>query len=238
MLHKYSDRVYYTDYDEVSDRPVLGYVTGERHSALIDAGSSPKHINEVLGEIRELGLREPDFVIITHSHWDHTYGLRALNIPAICNRLTYDLLKQDSKKIWDKEHFEEYKKSGLIEPFIFEHMEIEYSDISEVRIRLPEIVYDRHLSIDLGGLTIETFLVTNAHSKDGSVVLVKEEKVLFLGDSFYTELVGPDWVDHPDLVGEYHRELTPVDFEVAFPAHTDKITRAEMFAELTERESA
>ncbi|MBQ1314653.1 MAG: MBL fold metallo-hydrolase, partial [Erysipelotrichaceae bacterium] len=146
MLHKYSDKVYYTDYDEVSDRPVLGYVTGNKYSALVDAGSSPRHINEVLDEIRELGLREPDFVIITHSHWDHTYGLRALDIPAICNRLTYELLEQDSRKIWDREHFEEYKKSGLIEPFIYEHMEIEYSDISEVRIRLPEIIYDRHLS--------------------------------------------------------------------------------------------
>ena len=40
-------------------------------------------------------------------------------------------------------------------------------------------------------------------------------KVLFLGDSFYTELVGPDWVDHPDLVAEYHKELISVDFEIS-----------------------
>ena len=235
MVHKYSDRIYYSDYDEVTDRPVLGYIAGNRYSVLVDAGSSPRHINAFLQEIYAFGLKKPDFVLITHSHWDHTYGLCALDIPAICNSTTYRLLKEDSKKIWDLEHFEEYKKSELIEPFIYEHMELEYPDISKVRIRLPEMVYDKFFSIDLGDLTVEARLVTNAHSKDGSIIFAKEEKVLFLGDSFYTELVGDDWVDHPELVREYHKELEKLDFDHVFPAHTDHISKEEMFAELTER---
>lgn len=238
MVHKYSDRIYYSDYDEATDRPVLGYITGNQYSVLVDAGSSPRHINAFLQELYAFGLKKPDFVLITHSHWDHTYGLCALDIPAICNSATYELLKEDSKKIWNLEHFDEYKKSGLIEPFIYEHMELEYPDISKVRIRLPEMVYDKFFSIDLGDLTVEARLVTNAHSKDGSIIFAKEEKVLFLGDSFYTELVGDDWVDHPELVREYHKELEKLGFDHAFPAHTDHISKEEMFAELTERGNA
>lgn len=238
MVHKYSDRVYYSDFDEVTDRPVLGYVAGDRYSVLVDAGSSPAHISAFLKEIYDFGQKKPDFVILTHSHWDHTYGLCALDIPSICNSLTYALLKEDSKKIWDREHFEEYKKTGLIEPFIYEHMEIEYPDISEVCIKLPDIVYKGTFSIDLGGVTVEARQITNAHSKDGSIVFVREEKVMFLGDSFYTELVGDAWVDHPELVREYHKELEKLDFDRVFPAHTENISREEMFAELTERENA
>lgn len=238
MVHKYSDRIYYSDFDEVSDRPVLGYVAGNRYSILIDAGSSPRHINAFLQEIYGFGLKKPDFVILTHSHWDHTYGLCALDIPAICNSLTYELLKKDSEKIWDREHFEEYKKDGSIEPFIYEHMEIEYPDISAVSIRLPDMIYTDSFAIDLGDLTVEAYQVANAHSKDGSVILVKEEKILFVGDSFYTELVSDDWVDHPDLVREYHKALEKFDFDRVFPAHSENISKEEMFAELTERGNA
>lgn len=56
-----------------------------------------------------------------------------------------------------------------------------------------------------------------------------------LGDSMYAELVGPYWVDHPELVEKYYNELSILDFDTAFPAHTEHISRKQMFSELKER---
>ena len=236
MLLKYSDRVYYTAFETETDAPALGYVLGNNYAALIDAGCSPRHINGVLNEIKQQGLRAPDFVFLTHSHWDHSYGLCALNIPSFANKLTYQYLKEDLKKVWNEETFRQYRQNGELDPFIARYMAVEYPDISAVKVVLPNIIYDKELSVDLGGITVVNKVVTNAHSKDGSVIFIPEEKVLFLGDSMSTELVNDEWIDHPELVREYHRELEKMDFEISFPAHFPPKSREEMFAELTERE--
>ncbi len=51
IMHRYSDRIWYSDYDERTDRPVIGYVAGDNASILIDAGNSPRHAREILDEI-------------------------------------------------------------------------------------------------------------------------------------------------------------------------------------------
>lgn len=40
-----TDRVFYSMFDKAADRPVLGYVKGQKHSLMIDAGNSQKHVN-------------------------------------------------------------------------------------------------------------------------------------------------------------------------------------------------
>ena len=235
MLHKFSERVYYSDFGEITDQPVTGYILGNNYSLLIDSTLSSKATLRLLKEIAETGLKKPDFVMLTHSHWDHTYGLGPLNVPVIANSLTYEYMKSEKDRTWNNESFEEYKKAGLIEPFIAEHMELEYNDFREVDIVLPDIIYEDQIRLDLGGVTAIARKTVNAHSKDGSVIFIPEEKVVFLGDSMYTELVGPDWIDHPELVEQYYHELEKLDFDTAFPAHTEHISRKQMFSELKER---
>ena len=92
MLHKFSDRVYYSDFDEITDQPVTGYILGNNYSLLIDSTLSSKSTLRLLKEIEEAGLRKPDFVMLTHSHWDHTYGLKPLSVPVIANSLTYEYM--------------------------------------------------------------------------------------------------------------------------------------------------
>ena len=235
MLHKFSDRVYYSDFDEITNQPVTGYILGNNYSLLIDSTLSSKSTLRLLKEIEEAGLRKPDFVMLTHSHWDHTYGLKPLSVPVIANSLTYEYMKKEKSWPWSNETFKEYREKGVIEPFIAEHMELEYDDFSKVEIVLPDIIYEDQIKLDLGGVTAIAKKTVNAHSKDGSVIFIPEEKAIFLGDSMYTELVGPDWVDHPELVEQYYNELSKLDFDTAFPAHTEHISRKQMFSELKER---
>ena len=55
-LKKISDRVYYLPSEERTDRPVLGYVKGDKYSLAVDAGNSSDHVEEFYRELGELDL--------------------------------------------------------------------------------------------------------------------------------------------------------------------------------------
>ena len=64
-LIKISDRVYYLPAEERTDRPVLGYIRGDKYSLAVDAGNSSVHVEKFYRQLIELDLRLPDFTVIT-----------------------------------------------------------------------------------------------------------------------------------------------------------------------------
>ena len=83
MLQQLTPRVYQLDFSQEQDRPVLGYIRGDRFSLMVDAGNSPEHVQAYLAAVEESGFCQPDFVALTHSHWDHCFGLASLPMPSI-----------------------------------------------------------------------------------------------------------------------------------------------------------
>ena len=53
--------------------PVIGYVKGNKYSLAVDAGNSICHVEKLYSAIRNLGLKQPEYIAITHWHWDHTF---------------------------------------------------------------------------------------------------------------------------------------------------------------------
>ena len=235
MLHQYSKRIFYTDFKQSSDRPSLGYVKGDHLSLAVDAGNSRQHAREFLAMLDEKGLRRPDLVILTHYHWDHCFGLGAFDCPAIACKDTYDLLLPYARKIWDQDVFEESVGSGMIEPFCEAAMREEYRDFRDIRPIMPEILFDRQLRHDLGGVSVLIKKISNPHSDDGVMIYVEEEKVLFLGDAACLKLQGNDWVDHPDKANAMLKELEPYPFELAIVGHFDPQSREELLNDLRSR---
>ena len=45
-LFKFNNYIYYTDYEDLRDRPRLAYIKGGRFSLTIDAGHFDNHLNE------------------------------------------------------------------------------------------------------------------------------------------------------------------------------------------------
>ncbi|MFR2935167.1 MAG: MBL fold metallo-hydrolase, partial [Ruminococcus sp.] len=82
-LQQLTPRIYQLPFSEAEDRPCLGYIRGERFSLMVDAGNSPEHVRDYQQALREAGFPLPQFTVLTHSHWDHCFGLHALQIPAI-----------------------------------------------------------------------------------------------------------------------------------------------------------
>ena len=45
---------------------------------MIDAGNSEEHAQLFLEMLKEKNVSNPDFVALTHWHWDHIFGLSVL----------------------------------------------------------------------------------------------------------------------------------------------------------------
>ncbi|MDQ7094400.1 MBL fold metallo-hydrolase [Desulfosporosinus sp. PR] len=73
-LKQLTERVFYTTHSKEADRPVLGYISGQKYSLMVDSGNSRRHVELFNDSITNEGLRKPDFIAITHWHWDHTFG--------------------------------------------------------------------------------------------------------------------------------------------------------------------
>jgi len=78
-LTKVTEKIYYLVNEKETDRPVLGYIKGDKYSLMVDAGNSKNHVEKFNSSVEKLNLRLPDYVAITHWHWDHSYGMNYYN---------------------------------------------------------------------------------------------------------------------------------------------------------------
>lgn len=102
-LRKITDHVYFLPPDDVKDRPMLGYVHGDKFALAIDGGFSPDQVDGFYDELEANGLKEPDYTVLTHWHWDHTLGLGAVSGHVICEERTDELIQEENERLRDPE---------------------------------------------------------------------------------------------------------------------------------------
>ncbi len=74
-----TDRIWYYPFEKERDRPILGYIKGENWSLAVDAGHSEAHTMEFYSALKEADLPLPKLTVLTHWHWDHTFGMHSVN---------------------------------------------------------------------------------------------------------------------------------------------------------------
>jgi glyoxylase-like metal-dependent hydrolase (beta-lactamase superfamily II) len=182
-LNKITGRIYYLPAEERTDRPVLGYVKGDKYSLAVDAGNSAGHVEKFYRNLRELGLRLPDFTVITHWHWDHTFGMRAVSGTTVAGRLTNEKLGEVEKWKWTDDAMAKRLQSGEDIEFCDRCIRLEYPDKNGIKVVKAGIEFTGAISIDLGGVRCEIREFAAPHSVDSVLVYVPEERVVFIGDA-------------------------------------------------------
>ena len=86
-------------FEQDRDRPNLGYVKGKNWSLAIDAGHSAAHTKEFYALLEKENLPLPCLTVLTHWHWDHTFGMHAANGLSIANEKTNRHLAKWKNKI-------------------------------------------------------------------------------------------------------------------------------------------
>ncbi|KKI90787.1 Zn-dependent hydrolase [Bacillus sp. SA1-12] len=188
MLKKLSNRCWYQTPVSETDRPILGVVIGDNRSLMIDAGNSEAHASYFLDELKENGILIPSIVVLTHWHWDHIFGLSALNMLSVASIQTKAEMEKLVSYEWTDAALEERVESGVEIEFCANAIKEEFGSNRNISISLPDLTFEQRLELDLGGVSCLLQHVGGDHSPDSIVVYIKEEKILFLGDSIYADI--------------------------------------------------
>jgi glyoxylase-like metal-dependent hydrolase (beta-lactamase superfamily II) len=220
-LERITENIYLYPFEEQRDRPCLSLIKGTKMNLAIDAGHSQEHVEEFYDALRADGLPLPDLTILTHWHWDHSFGCKYIHGFCGCERRTWEKLKNIQN---DEAFIDNLLKTD-------EYVAREYRD-QKVSVELPQLVFDESLDIDLGGLHAHCFHVVSSHTDDCLAILTKEEGILYLGDCISG--VYPDWKIDPVPFQELIRVLQETDFRLAIGSHWPPFTKEDLMAYLQE----
>lgn len=173
------------------DRPSLCAVTGERGTLMLDSGASAAHARLFLDGLTELEVPPPYLVALTHWHWDHVFGAAEIGVPVIAGSLTAHELDRLAACAWDDAALDARVEAGEEIAFCADNLKLELPTPRHIRVRKPEIIFERALTLDLGGVTCRLLHVGGDHSADSAVVFIEPDGVLFLGDCLYDDIYAP-----------------------------------------------
>ena len=185
MLQQLTERVWYLPHDEPSDRPVLTYIEGDQLSVAVDAGNSPAHVREFYTAVTDKGLPLPEITILTHWHWDHSFGLCAANGFTLSSKKTAAKLTEVAQWEWTPEAMEERLRTGEDIPCCHEQICLEYRRPEWIEVALPDMTLEGEGTMDIGGVTIRCETCDSPHSRDA--LLVSTGDVLIIGDAGYED---------------------------------------------------
>ncbi len=174
-LKRLNEHIWYMPSEEERDRPNLCYVKGSRLGLAVDAGHSAAHVQEFYALLEKDNLPLPDITVLTHWHWDHTFGMHAVHGLTLANERTDRYLAEWKEKI---------EKNGPGEFLaIHESIRREYPAGTEVTVRTADMVFSGEMTLDLGGCTVKVLQAEAPHTDDSTLVYVENDRVLFVGDS-------------------------------------------------------
>ncbi|HLR81134.1 MAG TPA: MBL fold metallo-hydrolase [Bacillota bacterium] len=180
-----TDRIYYLPHNPTTDRPVLAAICGDHRTITIDAGNSGNHADLFLSETSKNQIDNYHATVLTHWHWDHSFGMERLNLLTIAHKQTKEYLEKMLEYDWTDEALDYRVEIGLENQFCSDMIKKEYGSHRQITIVPPHITFQDKLEIDLGNLHCTVKHVGGDHASDSSIIFVEKEGVLFLGDCLY-----------------------------------------------------
>ena len=141
-----------------------GAVITDQGAVVIDTLPFPeetRQMREFLQKVCPAGIR---YLIITHSHGDHSYG---------------SYLFPEAELISHKRCWELLQTVGAQ---ALRRAQAQTPELAEVRIRLPPMIFEESLTLRLGAKIIRA-THSPGHTEGLSVVYVKDDRVLFGSDT-------------------------------------------------------
>jgi cyclase len=206
VRERVSDDVYVFTSDLYA-QVTAGLIVSSEGAAVIDTLAFPSETKEIVDLVQKLNV-PVKYVINTHYHADHTYGTSLFKgAEVVSHRKCRDLLDTLGRK-------------SLIEA------RTENASLNKVEVVLPEIVFSSgQIELHLGKKTL-TLMHSPGHSPDSIMVLVKEDRILFAGD---TMMPIPYFVDGSiDDIYKSLQAIPPLGLENIVQGHGEVILRGEI----------
>ena len=155
--------------------PNIGIVVGTRGALVIDTGLGTQMGAVVVREVGKLSKGPVLYLTNTHFHPEHTAGEPAFPPGTIIVRPRAQQDEMDRNLPASLERFRQRPQwKGQLEGVSF---------------RRPDVVFDREITLDLGGVTARLFWLGAAHTLGDEFVYVEPDSVLFSGDIVQSKLI-------------------------------------------------
>jgi glyoxylase-like metal-dependent hydrolase (beta-lactamase superfamily II) len=188
LLNQISTHVYWLSPDGTTDRPTLGAIVGQQATLIVDAGNSPAHARLLLDELTRLDVAKPNYVVLTHWHWDHVFGASAFESLLFAYEETQRVMEEMTHLDWSDEALDRRVEEGTEIEFCRDMIKVEWPDRTNLRLKPPEVSFASQLEFNLGGVRAQASHVGGDHASDSTVVYVPEDKIVFLSDCLYEDL--------------------------------------------------
>ena len=211
-MKRFSEHIWYRQEDPVTDLPYCYYINGSRFSLAVDAGNSPENYRKFLGNLASERLREPTMLVLTHWHYDHTFGLPAVTCPVIASEKAQENLLRISNWEWTEKAMRQRLASGESLQFAYDKLHIAYPDVTKIQTGLADILFDTEMNIDLGGVHVRLVHRDTPHTRDAVLVFAEEDEALIGGDSHDVDYYDNDGRFDPGRLDDYVKYLEESSF--------------------------
>lgn len=173
---------------------------------IIDTRVSPIEANKLLAAIRQLTDQPVRYVINTHYHGDHTLGNQVFKDTAVI--IAHKNVRASLGDENGRKHLDFFKTRNL-------------PGLDEVRITLPNIVYEDKLELVTGGTRLRLIHIGRGHTDGDTAVFLPERRTLIAGDLISNKVIPyladayvDDWI-------VFLSELEKFDAEIIVGGHGD-----------------
>jgi glyoxylase-like metal-dependent hydrolase (beta-lactamase superfamily II) len=156
--------------------PNIGIIVGSRATLVVDTGLGPRNGATAMRVVNKLTTNQRLYLTTTHFHAEHTAGDAGFPADTIIIRAAVQ--EQEAEK----------SLAGMIARFSAmspQNREL----LAGVKVRAPDMVFDRELKLDLGGVTARLIWFGQAHTKGDEVIFVEPDSTLLPGDIVQDRLV-------------------------------------------------
>ncbi|MEJ2856351.1 MULTISPECIES: MBL fold metallo-hydrolase [unclassified Saccharothrix] len=193
----------------------VGLVVGGESCLVVDTGGDAGQGGELAAAVREVTAL-PWRVVLTHSHFDHSFGTEAFGPCEVWahTRCHADLAAggAEQREKWARS----YRERG--EPEVGDR-------IAAVRLVLPDHLVEDHAELDLGGRRVVMRHFGPAHSDHDLVVHVPDAGVVYAGD-LVEQGAPPQFGDaHPQGWPAALDGILALDAPVVLPGHGEPVDR-------------
>lgn len=184
-----------------------GFIVGTRGVLVIDAHINATMANKIQRAVRKVTDKPILYLVNTNAHGDHTFGNYAFpdTTTIIAHRKTAEAMR----------HFEEEKKN-LLAP-----VNGDKTVYGNARLRLPDVVFDNYLKIDLGGRIVEVHHFGHGNTPGDTIVYSPEAKAAWTGNMIFGTSTIPWAIE--GKTGEYLNSVVrlkqALDIETLVPGH-------------------
>ena len=188
-----------------------GVIFTSQGVVVIDTQLFLQETSELLDLVRRRSKNGVRYVINTHSHSDHVYGTYLFDGAEV---ISHELCRQTLQEHGEKD---------------LEEAKDRIPELAEVQLRLPSITFTEELTLRLGNKTLR-LMHTPGTTPDSILVYVRENKVLFAGD---TVMPVPYIVDGDRLeLKESLRAIGKLSLDNIVQGHGGVLLRGEIKATL------